>query len=406
MEIKQDEMTQEIWDEWSALIREQECAECGGQLTIRTVPERATLVLGCVEQGHTGFRQRTSFTEEYRRGAEIHPAIRGNIETKMMTSTEFNRAMDRLALRFPDAIKDAAGASLFIDDCYRLGLDPLIQPAEAIPVPFRTKGKDGKEKITVAMIVTEDGALSMVARGCPDEFDGAPATMPLLGYLMREHPQRPIDELKEMAERTAESLCDDKDAYVWVALGKRRSASSVQPVYGYFTRDERDKAKSKKLPAGTQPGNQARVRAVKRWVRENFPEARQRMIEYTAEIYERAEGALAAREFIDAEYSIITGPLKQTPLIPSVHTVNSPDSETTESWTGNGFSIDPAWLDEILRFIKWTENTAKDWISSRLHVKIEGKLKDGLERLTREQAQEFVKELQERADRQQPELFD
>lgn len=402
MEVKQAEMTQEIYDEWSALIRDQECAECGGQLTIRTVPGRASLVLSCTNPEHTGFRQRTSYTQEYRRGAAVYPAIRGNIESKMMGKTEFNRAMNLLAVRFPDAIKDAAGAALFINDCMRLGLDPLIQPAEAIPIPFKTKDKDGNVKITVAMVVTEDGSLSMAARGCPEEFDGAPATMTLLDFLMHEHPERPFNELEKMAERTAESLCDDKDAYVWVALGKRRSASTMQPVYGYFTQKEREKAKTNKIPAATQPGNQARVRAVKRWVRENFPEARQKMIEYTREFYNRAEGALAAQEFIDAEYSIITGPLKQL----TADISESLASEPVELLVGEGFSIDPVELDEILRRIKWSETTAKDWIASHLHVKIEGDLKDGLKLLNREQAEKFMREIQERADRQQPELFE
>ena len=198
----------------------------------------------------------------------------------------------------------------------RLGLDPLIQPAEAVPIAFNTKDKAGHEKKTVAMIVTEDGYLSMAARGCPDEYDGAPATMPLLDYLMSKHPQRPLVELQEVAKRTATELCDDPAAFIWVAMGKRRSATEVNLVYGYFRQVEWKKAKDNKVPAGTQPGNQARVRAIKRWVRENFPECRQKMIEYTADLLRRSEGAIEARRFIDAEYhTIIDTTDKKTPLI-------------------------------------------------------------------------------------------
>lgn len=309
MEVLQIEMTQETWDDWGTLIKGQECSECGSDLVIRTIPERASMELGCAaDHSHSGFRQRTSITEEYRRGAEVYPTIRDNIEAKMMLKTEFNRAMNLLAMRWPDAIKDKAGAALFINDCMRLGLDPLIQPAEAVPIPFRSKDKSGREKITVAMIVTEDGALSMVARGCPDEYDGAPATMTLMDYLMREHPQRDYENLLPIAQRTARELCDDPEAYVWVALGKRRSATEVNPVYGYYTQAEREKAEKNRLPAAKQPGNQARVRAIKRWVRENFPEARQKMLEYTTELNRRSEGVQAAQEFIDAEYTTITGP--------------------------------------------------------------------------------------------------
>jgi hypothetical protein len=407
MEVNRDEMTQELWDEWTALIREQECSVCGAELTIRTVPERSSLVLGCPNPEHSGFRQRTSYIQEYRRGAAVYPAIRDNIEAKMMPKTEFNRAMNLLATRFPDAIKDTAGAALFINDCLRLGLDPLIQPAEAVPIPFKTKDKDGKEKTTVAMVVTEDGALSMAARGCPEEFDGAPATMPLLDYLMIEHQERSFDDLEKMASRTAESLCDDKNAYVWVALGKRRSASTMQPVYGYFTRDERDKAKSRKLPAGSQPGNQARVRAVKRWVRENFPEARQKIIEYTREFYNRAEGALAAQEFIDAEYTVITGPLDKAAL--QEPPASAPKKKKQEyGYTpveGNGFSINPDEVREILKQIKWSEETARSWIAVNLGEDIKGDLIPGLAQLSKEKAERFIREIQERAEQHQPELL-
>lgn len=407
MEVNRDEMTQELWDEWSSLIREQECSVCGAELTIRTVPERASLVLGCPNPEHSGFRQRTSYIQEYRRGAAVYPAIRDNIEAKLMPKTEFNRAMNLLATRFPDAIKDQAGAALFINDCLRLGLDPLIQPAEAVPIPFKTKDKDGKEKTTVAMVVTEDGALSMAARGCREEFDGAPATMPLLDYLMLEHPERSFEDLEKMASRTAASLCDDENAYVWVALGKRRSASTMQPVYGYFTQAEKDKAKSRKLPAGSQPGNQARVRAVKRWVRENFPEARQKMIEYTRDFYNRAEGALAAQEFIDAEYTIITGPLDKTAL--QEPPASAPKKKKKEpEYTpveGNGFSINPDEVREMLNQIKWSDETARSWIAVNLGENIKEDLINGLAQLPKEKAEQFIREIQERAEHHQPELL-
>ncbi len=449
MEVKQTEMTPKIWAEWGALIKNQECAVCGGQLTIRTVPERASVALGCPDPEHSGFRQRTSYTEEYRRGAEVYPTIRDNIESKMMVKTELQRALNLLALRFPSAIRDVPGAALFINDCMRLGLDPLIQPAEAVPIPFKTRDKSGREKTTVAMGVTEDGALSMAARGCPEEYDGAPATMPLLDHLMREHPQRPFEELKEMAMRTAEELCDDPHAYVWVALGKRRAATGIQPVYGYFTTAERKKAQDNKLPAGTQPGNQARVRAIKRWVRENFPEARQKMIEYTAELYRRSEGVKAAQEIIDAEYTVFTTPLISPPRQktgqktgPTAGNLEekkvsesakraaarnekptgsvsgadentlfseqgSPEiaAESEASAEGEGFSMGPgkvdlSWLNETLKEIKWSEDTAKTWLMGRFKVDSRGKLTEVLARLTREQSEQFVHELQERAARQ------
>ncbi|MBA7568642.1 hypothetical protein ES708_10376 [subsurface metagenome] len=403
MEVKREETTQEQWDEMKKVTQENVCAECGADLQVHTNPEKGTIEVGCLNLNHHGYVERLTYTQAFRRGEEVHPAIRDNIERKMMAKTELQRAMNLLALRFPRAIRDVPGAALFINDCMRLGLDPLIQPAEAVPVPFKTRDKSGREKTTVAMVVTEDGALSMAARGCREEYDGAPATMPLLDHLMQEHPQRPFEELKEMARRTAEELCDDPQAYVWVALGKRRSATGIQPVYGYFTTAERKKAQDNKLPAGTQPGNQARVRAVKRWVRENFPESRQKMIEYTAELYRRSEGAREAQDLIDAEYSFLSlpeGKKKAEATGEKVGAAAPAESPPDEAIEGEGFNIDLQWLKESQRTLKWTDDTTKTFLVSKYRVSPQGTLEDVIKRLTLEQVEDFVKEINTRLEKQ------
>ncbi len=316
MKVKQVDMDQQTWDEWRALMDNQECAVCGARLGIRTVPETAEMQLGCISDWtHTGFRQRTSYTEDYRRGEAVPLVVQNNIEARMMDKAEFARAVNLLAVRYPKSIRDPAGAALFIRDCIRLGLDPLINPAEAVPIVFKTKDKDGHQKDTVAMIITEDGALSMAARGCREEYAGAPATMPLLDYLMQANPDRPLADLDVVAKRTARELCDDEAAFVWVAMGKRRTAPEVTIAYGYYTQADWADARSNSLPAAKQPGNQARVRAIKRWVRENFPEARQKMLEYTAELSRRSAGAIEAARFIDAEYHVLIGPSPGKPTL-------------------------------------------------------------------------------------------
>jgi hypothetical protein len=265
------------------------------------------------------------------------------------------------------------------------------------------------------MIVTEDGALSMAARGCKDEYDGAPATMPLLDYLMREHTERPFDDLEKMARRTAQDLCDDPDAYVWVALGKRRSASETNPVYGYYTQAERKKALQNHLPAGNQPGNQARVRAVKRWVRENFPEARQQMLEYTSELNRRSAGALEAQAWIDAEYKFITEAGDKALALQSPVGQKSSKSRATKKTEtvaleqapegDDELKIDQDWFDETLKLIHWSEATCKSWIASNLQVEIKGDLKEGISQLPRDKGRLLFRELQNRRDNIQPGLL-
>lgn len=64
---------------------------------------------------------------------------------------------------------------------------------------------------------------------------------------------------------------------------------------------------------------------------------------------------------------------------------------------GEGVNIDPDWLSEALGIIKWSEDTTKSWLATKFRIDARGDLKnDVLPRLTREQAQEFITEVQNR----------
>ena len=70
-----------------------------------------------------------------------------------------------------------------------------------------------------------------------------------------------------------------------------------------------------------------------------------------------------------------------------------------------GFSIDLTWLNESLKELKWTSDTAKTFLVGQYKVSSQGSLGDVINRLTREQAEEFVKEVQRRVAEKQMELF-
>jgi len=306
-------MTDEKWEEMKKIVKENVCAECGAELQIHTVPEQAMLAVGCLNKEHHGYMERETYTQSYRRGMIVHPAIQAAIERKMMPKHDLGRAMNLLALRYPDAIKDPATAALFIIDCARLDLDPLIQPAEAVPIPFRSKKiVDGKEVtvVTISMIVTEDGWLSMPARGCKEEWNGPPRTMRLEEYLttLPENKGRSLEEIEKIAKAIKKSACKDEDAWYYVAIGRSKSMTEDAVIPGWFTKRDMEKAEKGHLPAFFEPGNQARVRSIKKWIRHVYPECRQNMIDITREWYERAEGIKAAQEYIDTEYSFISLP--------------------------------------------------------------------------------------------------
>lgn len=58
-----------------------------------------------------------------------------------------------------------------------------------------------------------------------------------------------------------------------------------------------------------------------------------------------------------------------------------------------GFGVEMDWVNETLKAIKWTEETAKSFLA-KYNVSVEGTLAEVIARLNREQAEDFVKTLQ------------
>jgi len=244
----------------------------------------------------------------------------------------------------------------------------------------------------VQPIISEDGWLSLAARACPDQWAGPPRTMRLEEYLQMQdaYKDKPYAEVKEIAKEIKDDLCSDPNAYVWVAIGHRKDQEDTIG-YGWYKKSE-DGIVAKNLP-----GNQARVRAIKRWVREVFPEAKSKMKDMTATWMERAGDVRDIQNVIEAEYHIVTEepPAK---LKGSEKTVeDAPPGQESE---GDGFNIDLTWLNENLKVINWTEDTTKTWLVSQYKVSSTGTLEAVLKRLTRTQAEEFIKEIQGRAESQ------
>ncbi|MBA7548414.1 hypothetical protein ES705_40871 [subsurface metagenome] len=220
-------------------------------------------------------------------------------------------ALTMIQTRFPRADMDEPSAALFLWDCVRLDLDPLL--GEIFPVSFKTTAKDGTKKIVVQPLISEDGWLSLAARACPDEWAGPPRTMRLEEYLQTQdaYKGKTYDEVKEIAKEIKKDLCDNPEAYVWVAVGHRKGEDDVATYGWYKTSESKKKDKEGKeyelsTPARDLPGNQARVRAIKRWVRETFPEAKAKMKEMTATWMERASDVSDIQNVIEAEYHIVT----------------------------------------------------------------------------------------------------
>ncbi len=402
-EVKQDEVTQDKWDEMKKICRENVCGECGAELQIHTNPEKATIEVGCLNREHHGYMERETYTQAFRRGAEIHPAIRDKIERKMILpgGQPVEVALAMIQTRFPKADMDEPSAALFLWDCVRLDLDPLL--GEIFPATFKVKGKDNIEYKVVQPIISEDGWLSLAARSCADAWAGPPRTMRLEEYLssLPENKDKPREDILAIAKEIKTDLCKDPEAYVWVAIGHRKDQDDTIG-YGWYKKSEEG------VVAKNLPGNQARVRAIKRWVREVFPEAKSKMKEMTATWMERAGDVRDIQNVIEAEYHIVTEdpPDKKGDGKVGVRTptnkaqATKQETSPEEQIEGEGFSIDPTWLKESQKALKWTDDTCKTFLVSQYKVSPQGSLEDVIKRLTREQAEGFVNEINSRVEKQ------
>ncbi len=422
------------YEELKNIVATQVCAQCGGELTIRTNPETGNLEIWCPHHpDHHGYVERETYTQAMRRGEDIHPAIRDRIEKKMILpgGQPVEVALSMIQTRFPRADMDEPSAALFLWDCVRLDLDPLL--GEIFPVSFKTTAKDGTKKIVVQPLISEDGWLSLAARACPDEWAGPPRTMRLEEYLQTQdaYKEKPYTEVKEIAKEIKADLCKDPEAYVWVAVGHRKDQDDVATYGWYKTSESKKKDRDGKeyelsTPARDLPGNQARVRAIKRWVRETFPEAKAKMKEITAAWMERAKDVKEVQQIIEAEYRVIIEPEHEgdkktskvagekagvaTPTQQPKARAQAKKPETAPSTEPiieeqEGLSIDLTWLKESLNAIKWAGDTCKTFLVSQYRVSPAGTLEDVIKRLTREQAQEFVNEINSRVEKQQQALL-
>ncbi|GAI11166.1 unnamed protein product, partial [marine sediment metagenome] len=298
---------------------------------------------------------------------------------------------------------------LFLWDCVRLDLDPLL--GEIFPVSFKTTAKDGTKKVVVQPLISEDGWLSLAARSCAEAWAGSPRTMRLEEYLQTQdaYKEKPYTEVKEIAREIKVDLCKDPEAYVWVAIGHRKDEEDTI-TYGWYKKSEEG------VVAKNLPGNQARVRAIKRWVREVFPEAKAKMKEMTSTWMDRAGDVRDIQSVIEAEYHIVTEeppsqhkgkagartPTKQTRTrakVTKTETAPAEERPPEESIEGEGFSIDLDWLKESQKTLKWTDDTMLTFIISQ--YKVSGTSVTGaLNKLTREQAEDFTRQINKRLEKQ------
>jgi hypothetical protein len=78
----------------------------------------------------------------------------------------------------------------------------------------------------------------------------------------------------------------------------------------------------------------------------------------------------------------------------------APPAAKVDKIVGDGFSIDLTWLNESLKSLKWSELATRTFLVGHYKVDGQGTIPDILKRLTRAQAEDFVKEIHSRLEKQ------
>ncbi len=279
------------YQEGQKLVKECVCADCGGELSVAAGGAFGIdgYVLRCgTDPDHQSIKSRESLTQAHRRGAALPVVVAQEIDKRgALAVGEPGRLAPILTARFSQLEKVSQGAVvLFAMQCLSMGLDPLL--GEVYPIPFKNTKTN---QHVVVPLISEQGCGSLAARACPEAWNGPPSA------------ERVTDPgLKE-------DLCGDPEAWMWSATGRRKDWEPGREftTYGWVTHSQQQKAKSDGTPAGELPGNQARVRAVKRWYAESYPEAASQLRASRQALVEQAQGIPEALEVIDAEFRVVEG---------------------------------------------------------------------------------------------------
>jgi len=104
-------------------------------------------------------------------------------------------------------------------------------------------------------------------------------------------------------------------------------------------------------------------------------------------------------------------PPEPEPEVEEPPTLEQAAPEPEELWpedipsTGEAPPVEPGGLNESLKELKWSEDTTKTFLVSKYKVSPTGTLAEVISRLTREQAEEFVKVIQQKLEQKQRKLF-
>lgn len=348
------------------------CQVCGGKLDVFLDADKGKAFLACRNDfSHQGIERKYEPTPFEREGygAFNIPTRREMMEqdlgseraTKLIkyegvVSLSKADAMEILQTIWPEAPELEVLKAAMI--CHHYGLNPLMKHVFLIPFKRRQKGiVVGEDWVTVLGIK----ATRLIAHRCGD-----------FSYLG--------DTPRIMTEEEQKRIFGEVDDTKVLAITKLKDTKGNEaPGYGSWPKDEQ--------PYGAEKGN---TRANMAFIRSER-NALDRLF---------AGGMPQGVEVIDEEYapsiSLSEGGDKSGEAEKTTK-IEAPAADTEPET----FTIDPEWLKQSLKDIHWDEETARTWVIFHFKLKdAKGTLWDILPTLTREQAEEFVQEINSRLEKQ------
>lgn len=273
--------------------------------------------------------------------------------------------------------------------CHQYGLNPLLKHIFLIPFKKRKEGKVVGEDWAVVQGISSN---RLIAR--------------------RRHNYSYLDLTPRwMTEEEQEKINGEvDDTKIWAITKLKDMGTGAEAIgVGSWPIDE--------VPYGTEKGNTKLNMACIRSEREALDRLYPADMPHGVEVMEE--------KYIDTNYTLVAKPLKGggkidepageeegregapgTSILPPTKIPKSKKiAVPAEPDEVEGFSIDLEWLKESLKDLKWTEDTTKTFLVSKCKVSPQGTLADVIKRLTREQAEEFVKAIQQKLEQKQRELF-
>lgn len=356
------------------------CGVCHGMLNVFLDMNTHRAYLACnSDQTHEGIARGASPpfkpnipTRRKEMVEELGKERATKLEKYQLRSTlERAEAMEILRTIWPGAPDPEVTKAAIL--CSQYGLNPLMK--HVFLIPFKKRDAKGNVIGEDWVVVLGIGASRHIAREAGD-------------YSYLEGTPRVMTEKEQIKTFGAAD-----PSRIWAITKLRDSKGNEAPGYGFWLRDEK--------PYGAEKGNTALNMAFIRSERNALDRLFAGKLPQEVEIIEEKYLELPSKPEVGGGKAVASA---EEGVAKTQAAVSPPTKEKAEKIAAAppASPINLDWLNESLgsKGLKWSEVATKTFLTSHYKVDGKGTLAEVLQRLTREQAEDFVKEINSRLEKQ------